>query len=82
MYTYLLGISHEIHSSESTYIKPSEGTIPLEAFSDFYLQKAKAIEKRGRKLVPHADGICEVIRTRYSDNLFFLSTESEKYSNY
>jgi len=28
------------------------------------LQKAKAIENRGRKLVPHTNGIGKVIRTR------------------
>jgi len=31
IYVYLsFGTSHEIHSSESTYIKPPMGTIPLE----------------------------------------------------
>ncbi|MCK5509696.1 MAG: hypothetical protein KAI50_14375, partial [Desulfobacterales bacterium] len=45
-----LGTSHEIHSSESINIKPSGGTIPLEAFSDSYPCSQNVYFKFNKKL--------------------------------
>ena len=52
IYVYLSsGTSHEIHSPESTYIKPPGGNIPLEAFFDFsILAKNQSHRKAGAEV--------------------------------